>query len=809
MDSSEAGILDVISPLSFQICSSRPKPGSDQYNAFLAEKLGISFVSPDSFAEAIPFALNDVSAGAENEYQTAVIGSAAYVDLPLTIRDSNYYKNIIKRTERGDTSPKIADSIRKIIDDDHRRIWEHSWVRFPFAALTPYARRVFESDLLADKSGAKSTQRSDASKFVFTENGEKFLRIPVSYLLKLSLADACCDGMDRSPYIKQAAELAMRSYANDNTSPEIISFRPVPVSKGNGLGRNLARETALRFFLTQLLTMYANNRFQLSAMGQKVILYSAPHPPVRQKELNDIISDSFYRELFINPCLSGWDKGEEKFEYMKLCHRVLSRSQLNAVIKLKEAGVITSNLTVVPNVSNICLANNSTHVSLGSKKLTEALGYAGSGFTKVDEKYCGDLAIKIIEHFLPLFVGTYSAAPYRLDFWDFHPEKALGFLPHELDFTHLRMIWRRWKKKADLKVFGRPVTPFGPRWLDEIFSTVFMLKGDYVADFRLLDYFASFMSTNESPGLDGSLGNGERLREDLAELGIIDKNLSLYFLYRHRSFEAKRFSGFEGRYYSVFERFGDDMGEAVNLQTLLSALAYKYILQGDVIHRQIPDTPTVESERRQIFFCTAIGLPTFFVDADTPNFFMRKILAKTRKTRLSHRYSNYVRVHNLEYRRALIEILREDAADLIELYGMEETIKDLGRRVNEPETFSVSQRLTGDICKEAGVSSPMKLGGKEFNLASERFYRDKLRKLHLEEAMACAEQEVAFYMAKAEKGDDSCREVLQSILAGMNPNSFFESARKNITGEKATAEVLCKLIQLVLVIIEQLGESNK
>jgi hypothetical protein len=31
---------------------------------------------------------------------------------------------------------------------------------------------------------------------------------------------------------------------------------------------------------------------------------------------------------------------------------------------------------------------------------------------------------------------------------------VLGFLPHELDYTHLRMIWRRWRKKADLNFFG-------------------------------------------------------------------------------------------------------------------------------------------------------------------------------------------------------------------------------------------------------------------------------------------------------------------------------------------------------------------
>ncbi len=68
----------------------------------------------------------------------------------------------------------------------------------------------------------------------------------------------------------------------------------------------------------------------------------------------------------------------------------------------------------------------------------------------------GDLVVKIVEHFLPLFVGTYSAAPYRLDFVDLHPEKALGFLPHELDYTHLRMLWRRWQKKANLNIM-RPV----------------------------------------------------------------------------------------------------------------------------------------------------------------------------------------------------------------------------------------------------------------------------------------------------------------------------------------------------------------
>ncbi len=140
------------------------------------------------------------------------------------------------------------------------------------------------------------------------------------------------------------------------------------------------------------------------------------------------------------------------------------------MVKLKEAGIITNNLVVLPNTSNISLANNGIHVSLGSRKLTRLLGNPESGFTATDEKYYGDLVIKICEHFLPLFVGAYSAAPYRLDFQDFHPEKVLGFLPHELDYTHLRMIWRRWKKKAGMKFLGYSLTPFGPESLDRAIS---------------------------------------------------------------------------------------------------------------------------------------------------------------------------------------------------------------------------------------------------------------------------------------------------------------------------------------------------
>jgi hypothetical protein len=58
--------------------------------------------------------------------------------------------------------------------------------------------------------------------------------------------------------------------------------------------------------------------------------------------------------------------------------------------------------------------------------------------------------------------------------------KSPGFLPHELDYTHLRMVWRRWKK-ANLKILSPP-------WIDRTLSRVFQFRGDFVLDFRLIDY---------------------------------------------------------------------------------------------------------------------------------------------------------------------------------------------------------------------------------------------------------------------------------------------------------------------------------
>ena len=468
---------------------------------------GVCLDRPETIITSLPFSVGDVTAGSESELQAVVAGDKRHVDLPLIIEQSNYFANMMKRAASGETSQRAVADLERFLADNSSNVWENSWVRFPLKRLSAYARQVLDQDLLADKQNPAAGQRADAARFFFhAADGKVMLRLPISYLIKLALADLIGSQQILPDLIRQTGIRLLGHYLNDNTSPETFSFNVVSLTPQNGMGAAIARETAIRFLMTQLLILYANQAFGITEHGQQAMAYFAPHPPVRQKELNDHIPDSFYRELFMSPCLSGWDKGEDKFRYMQLCHQVLSRSQLNAVAKLKDAGIILNNLVVLPNVSNVSLANNGTHISIGSRRLTAALQDSGSGFKAVHEKLLGDLVIKISEHFLPLFVGSYTAAPFRLAFSDFHPEKALGFLSHELDYTHLRMLWRRWRKKADISIFGQSVTPFGPPALDSFLSRAFGLKGDFVPDYRLVDYLVCLLSTDRSPALKRPAG---------------------------------------------------------------------------------------------------------------------------------------------------------------------------------------------------------------------------------------------------------------------------------------------------------------
>jgi hypothetical protein len=764
----------------------------------LLARLGVDVSSSDSLLATLPFVGDDVTAGAEAELQAAVYGSSHSVDLPGAVRESSYFAHMTRRAHSGEASRQRIDELNAWLDDNRDGVWENSWVRFPRRNLNGFADAILRRDLLVDKRRPGGGLRSDHSRFITGGTPHDEVHVPISYLVKLALADAIGGAGGLPCVVRDTGMRLLDHFLNDNTSPETFSFHVVPLSPHRGLGQALGREAAKRFILTHLLVQYANEQFALGDKGQRAMIYAAPQPPMRQRQLNDLIPDAMYRELFMSPCLSGWDRGEDKHRYMHLCHEVLGRSQLNAVAKLRDAGIILNNLVVLPNLSNTSLANNGVHITLGSRRLSTLRSAGLEIFGPAEEKRLGDLVIKIVEHFMPLFVGAYSAAPSRLGFADFHPEKALGFLAHELDYTHLRMLWHRWRKKAGLSVFGRSLTPFGPPWLDRAVSGMFRLKGDYVPDLRLIDYPVWLLSTYRCPALDGSLDNQQQLKQDLATHGVFDERMSLYLACKQRMFEVMGFCGFEGRQYSLFPEFSRDMGRAASLQTLIIALAFKYLAQGVYDHRHIPDDPVTESERRQMFFGSALDIPTFFVRKNTRNQLLLRILRHTDGLRASRRYPGYLSVPVESYRRALLKVVAEDGTDLVEALGLVEVVRDLRLRLELPGLFSAAGRITSGVLSELGALDPLAVPAKDFNLAAEGFYRGSLRIRQLEEGLHELEQDLAQLECVAAR-DATLREALKELLGDDSATGFLRSVKRDCLADKLSAGGLRRLIHLLLL----------
>ena len=79
--------------------------------------------------DGLPFAPGDVTAGSEDELQAVVVGNASSCDLPITIRESRYFKNIARRSSSGEASRSTYLDLQDFLEE-HESVWENSWVRF-------------------------------------------------------------------------------------------------------------------------------------------------------------------------------------------------------------------------------------------------------------------------------------------------------------------------------------------------------------------------------------------------------------------------------------------------------------------------------------------------------------------------------------------------------------------------------------------------------------------------------------------------------------------------------------------------------
>jgi hypothetical protein len=316
------------------------------------------------------------------------------------------------------------------------------------------------------------------------------------------------------------------------------------------------------------------------------------------------------------------------------------------------------------------------------------------------------------------------------------------------------------------------------------------------------------MATDESPCLDGQPGNDLRLKKDLGDMGVFDPCMPLYMLYRARSFESMGFTGFEGRHYSLFESLNRDMARATNLQMLITSLAYKYIVTGSVTHADIPDHPFVESERRQIFFGAAAGIPTFYVRKDTPNRLLARMVKETANTRSSRRYSGYTRVQVADFRCMLVKRLRADAPELIEMAGMASAMEDLDARIICKDQDTVAARLSRRICDSAGASSPMALDGNTFNSAAETFYRTQLKKEQMGEAIDLWCDALHHLDGMSAWRDGTYNQALLSILKGKDAAGLIRTLKSAIAAEDLPLATVTRLIHLMLLTLDHMRRQT-
>ena len=251
------------------------------------------------------------------------------------------------------------------------------------------------------------------------------------------------------------------------------------------------------------------------------------------------------------------------------------------------------------------------------------------------------------------------------------------------------------------------------------------------------------------------------------------------------------------------------MAQAATLQMLVTALAYKYIFTGRISHGDIPDHPFVESERRQIFFAAAAGIPTFYVRTDTPNRLLARMVKQTANIRSSRRYAGYTRVKITAFQQTLVDLLRKDAPELIEMNRLDHTLTDLKERIDDNGSHTVSGRLTRRICGEVGAPSPLALSGDEFNAAAESFYRGRLKKEQMGQAVDGWAEQVRHLDGMSAWRNGHYNQALFSVLKGKDAASLITTLRPAILAEDLPVPALRRLIHLMLLTLNHMKRQSE
>jgi hypothetical protein len=163
-------------------------------------------------------------------------------------------------------------------------------------------------------------------------------------------------------------------------------------------------------------------------------------------------------------------------------------------------------------------------------------------------------------------------------------------------------------------------------------------------------------------------------------------------------------------------------------------------------------------------------------------------------------------VRTLEYRRALLSVLREDAGELAASLQLEAALTDLALRLEYPDEASATGRLLRGILDTAGVSSAMKLDARDFQRCAETYYREELRRRHMAEALDLLAEDLRTLDRRAQ-ADERIAASLRAVLRGREPVPYLARLTDDLLAERAPLEELRRLIWLVVTSVSYDAEE--
>jgi hypothetical protein len=152
-----------------------------------------------------------------------------------------------------------------------------------------------------------------------------------------------------------------------------------------------------------------------------------------------------------------------------------------------------------------------------------------------------------------------------------------------------------------------------------------------------------------------------------------------------------------------------------------------------------------------------------------------------------------------EYRLALLAMIREEAAELVEGFGFGDLLGDLELRLREPAKYGASGRLTAGILAKGGADSPYDMSAREFNLAAERYYREELRQEQISEGWQYVAEDIQAMAAGEIPLSLEMREEVNAILGTQEADGFLRQTRDELLGDSLDPANTVRLLQLMII----------